>query len=140
MKTFELLIVEDDDGDVELMQETLPSDIYFSFRRAVDGEEAMASLSSRIPDLIFLDLNIPKIDGKQVLENIKKDFRYKKIPVIIVSTSLNEEDIRLSYELGANAYLTKSGNFEDFFKQMQRLGDFWFRHVLFPPLDDQKIN
>lgn len=137
MKTFQLLIVEDDDGDVELMQETLPSDIYFDYQRAVDGEEAMASLSDRIPDLIFLDLNLPKLDGRQLLEIIKKDFRYRKIPVIVVSTSLDEKDVKLSYDLGANAYLTKSGNFEDFFNQMQRLGDFWFRHVLFPPVDSQ---
>tara|TARA_B100001778_G_scaffold334984_1_gene350360 strand:- start:31134 stop:31544 length:411 start_codon:yes stop_codon:yes gene_type:complete len=135
MKIFDLLIVEDDDGDVELMQETLPEDIEFRYRRALNGEEAMSSISASLPDIIFLDLNMPKIDGRQVLTSIKQDPRYKKVPVIVISTSINPEDIKLSYELGANAYLTKSGNFDEFSDQMQRLGDFWFRHVLLPPVD-----
>ena len=134
MKIFDLLIIEDDDGDVELMQETLPSDTHFQYqyRRAHDGEQAMALIAISIPDIIFLDLNIPKIDGRKILDTIKKDSRYKSIPVIVVSTSLDKQDIKLSYELGANAYITKSNEFEDFSDKMQRLGHFWFRHVLLP--------
>lgn len=135
MKIFDLLIVEDDDGDVELMRETLPTNEGFSYRRAVDGEQAMALVADAIPDLIFLDLNIPKIDGRQFLETIKKDLRYNKIPVIVISTSLDLEDVKLSYELGANAYLAKSSDFEDFSAKMNSLGDFWLKHVVLPTFE-----
>ena len=113
----EVLLVEDSPGDVRLTREAFDhADISVRLHVAVDGVEAMAFLKregehaeAARPDLILLDLNLPKMDGREVLANIKQDLSLKTIPTVILTTSEAEADINKSYELQANAYLSKPG-------------------------------
>ena len=131
MNPISILIVEDDDGDVEIMKEAFPDDLEYSFHRARNGEEALSCISRTPPDIVFLDLNMPRTDGRDVLREMK--IVQRQIPIIIVSTSTSAEDIKLSYELGANAYVSKSASFTDFADKMDGLSRFWFKHALLPP-------
>ena len=125
----EVLLVEDNPGDAQLTQIALE-----------DGVEAMAFLKKEgkyseasHPDLVLLDLNLPKKDGRQVLLEMKADEALKRIPVVVLTTSQAEEDILKAYDLCANCYITKPVDFEQFVKIVQSIENFWFTIVKLPP-------
>jgi CheY-like chemotaxis protein len=136
----EVLLVEDSPGDVRLTQEAFrETNRSIRIHVAVDGVEAMAFLRNEgdyvnapRPDFILLDLNIPKMDGREVLANIKKDERLMTIPTIILTTSDAESDIIKSYQLQANCYLTKPVQFEEFESVVKSINDFWMTKVRLP--------
>ena len=140
-KPVEVLLVEDDPGDVLLTQETLlSSKIQTNLHVVVDGVEALAFLrregaylGAPRPDLILLDLNMPRKDGREVLADIKEDSDLKTIPVAVLTTSSQDEDILRSYQLHANCYITKPVGLEQFSTVVQTLEDFWFAIVKLPP-------
>lgn len=133
----DILMVEDNPGDIRLAKEAFRECnglIHSHF--AEDGEEAMAFLyrkgkyaASPRPDMIFLDLNLPKRNGREVLAEIKQSKELKSIPVAILTTSEAEEDIVDSYNLHANCYLTKPIDFEKFMDMVRNFHDFWFGPV-----------
>jgi len=136
----QILLVEDNPGDARLMKETL-RDVKMLIKLDVvgDGVEAMAFLrqggkytSAPRPDLILLDLNLPKKDGREVLAEIKQDPSLKRIPVVVLTISNAEEDILKMYNLYANAYVTKPLNLEQFAKITKAIEDFWFTVVKLP--------
>jgi CheY-like chemotaxis protein len=137
----DILLVEDNPADVRLMVETLKEEkIYNTLHVVGDGEEALAFLrkegkySNAVrPDLILLDLNLPKIDGRQVLKEIKTDDKLKAIPVVILTVSKSEEDIIKSYNLHANCYITKPVDLVQFSKVAKAVQDFWLTIVKLPP-------
>lgn len=130
MKNIKILIIEDDNADFDIITESLPSDINFEFYRAIDGEEAIKLVKDYEPHIIFLDLNIPKIDGKTVIKRLKNDDKYKHIPIIVVSTSMSPDDIATTYRSGANAYLTKGIDFLSFSNKMSDTGNFWLKSAI----------
>ena len=140
-KPVQMLLVEDNPGDVRLMKETIQdAKIVVNLHTVGDGVEAMAFLrhegkytSAPRPDLILLDLNLPKKDGREVLAEIKQDPDLKRIPVVILTISNAEEDILKTYNLYANAYVTKPLNLEQFAKITKAIKDFWFTVVKLPP-------
>jgi two-component system, chemotaxis family, response regulator Rcp1 len=135
-----LLLVEDNPGDVRLIQEIfLDGKIYNKLEIARDGEEALNILHQRgiynhtpLPDLILLDLNIPKKNGNEVLADIKADERLHHIPVIILTASRAEEDISRAYNHHANCYLTKPIDLNQFINVVQEIKDFWLSIVQLP--------
>ena len=136
-----ILLVEDNPGDVLLTREAL-SEIMTqdSLNVARDGKEALDYLDKayndskkQLPDMILLDLNLPKINGHEVLQKIKSDTRFLRIPVIVLSTSAQEQDILKSYNTHANAYLTKPIEMDNFINVIKSLNEFWFGHVTLPP-------
>jgi CheY-like chemotaxis protein len=137
----QMLLVEDNPGDVRLTKETLKdAKVIINLSVVKDGVEAMAFLRHESkyakaprPDLVLLDLNLPRKDGREVLAEIKQDPDLKCIPVIIMSISNAEEDIIKSYNLYANAYVTKPLNLEQFAKIARAVEDFWFTVVKLPP-------
>ena len=142
-KAVEILLIEDNPGDVRLTIEALKeSKIMNNMHVVDDGIEALSFLKKEgiykdkpRPDLIILDLNLPKKDGREVLGEIKSDDYLKQIPIVILTTSEAEEDIIKSYELHANCYITKPVNMEQFIKVVKSVGDFWFSIVMLPPGD-----
>lgn len=138
MKKSTILIVEDNPGDVRLIQEALKTSsatLYFTH----DGVEATHFLETRkqeplngFPQLILLDLNLPKKSGFDVLRFVKRDEMLKRIPVIVLSSSHNPEDVAKAYDLHANCYLTKPANFEAFIAVVQALEHFWVRTANLP--------
>ena len=136
----EVLLVEDSPGDVRLTQEAFrDANKSVHLHVASDGVEAMAFLRHERahvhaprPDLILLDLNLPKMDGREVLANIKRDDGLKTIPTIILTTSEAEADIVKSYQLQANCYLTKPGQLEAFETLVKSINDFWLTKVRLP--------
>ena len=141
MKPIEILLVEDNPGDARLTREALSqSKVRNNLHRASDGEEAIAFLrregafaSVPTPDLILLDLNLPRRDGREVLEDIKNDPSLKHIPVVILTSSQAEEDIIRSYQLHANCFITKPVDLEQLTKVVQGIEQFWFTLVKLPP-------
>lgn len=140
-KPIEILLVEDSPADVRLTLEAL-KDAKVRNRVSVvsDGVEALEFLRKKgrhaaapRPDLIFLDLNLPKKDGREVLQEIKADDDLKRIPVVVLTTSRAEEDILRSYSLHANCYVTKPVELEQFLQVIQKIDDFWLAVVRFPP-------
>lgn len=137
----QLLIVDDNPADVGLAREALTRSAYSGqINSAGDGVEAMAFLNRREkyanalrPDLVILDLNLPKKDGLAVLAGMKADPELRRIPVVIFSTSQLSKDIIRSYDLGANCYISKPGNLTDFFSVMKSIEAFWFGAVNLPP-------
>ena len=135
-----VLLIEDNPGDVRLTQEAFrASNKAINLRVAMDGVEAMSFLQrtgaqahAPRPDLILLDLNLPKMDGRQVLAHIKSDESLKLIPTVILTTSDAESDIVKSYELQANCYLTKPVQLEAFETLVQSINDFWLTMVKLP--------
>lgn len=133
--TRKILLVEDDPGDVDLMKEALEDEKRLVKMNVVeDGVQAMAYLhkegpyaNARQPDLILLDLNMPKKDGREVLREIKSDENLKNIPVVVLSTSNADGDIRQSYNVGVNCYVTKPVGFEQFSSAIKSITDYWFR-------------
>ena len=136
----EVLLVEDSPGDVRLTQEAFrEANRAIHLHVASDGVEAMAFLRRRgtnvdapRPDLILLDLNLPKMDGREVLAHIKEDESLKLIPTVILTTSVAEEDIVKSYQLHANCYLSKPVQLEAFEGLVKSINDFWLTKVELP--------
>lgn len=136
-----LLLVEDNPADVVLTQESLEeTKILHELHVVKDGVEAMDFLNHRgefpespRPDLILLDLNLPRMDGREVLAAVKADPDLKRIPVVILTSSQAEEDVLRSYDLHANAYVTKPVDLSGFGKIIQGLEDFWFSVVRYAP-------
>lgn len=145
IKFVEILLVEDNPGDADLAREALEmSKMKNNLHVVEDGVEAMAFLKKQgaysdavRPDLVLLDLNLPKKDGRQVLAEIKSDDRFKAIPVVILTSSSADEDILKSYNLHANCYITKPIDFSQFMKVVNCIEDFWLGIVKLPP---DKIN
>lgn len=141
IRPIEILLVEDNPGDVRLIIEAFKDGkIRNNINIAADGEEALAILRREgrhgcceRPDIILLDLNLPKTDGREVLAEIKSDEKLKNIPVVILTSSKAEEDIIKSYNLHANCYISKPVGHEQFFKIIRSIEDFWFSIVTLPP-------
>ena len=139
-KVAEILLVEDNLDDVRLTIETLKENKILNNLNVVnDGEEAMTFLRQKgkyvnalRPDLILLDLNLPKKDGREVLADIKNDEKLKRIPVVILTTSKAEEDIFKSYDLRANCYITKPIDLTQFIKIVKAIDRFWLSIVALP--------
>jgi chemotaxis family two-component system response regulator Rcp1 len=133
----EILLVEDNPGDVRLTREALrDAKVRNNVSVACDGVDAMAFLRQEgshtrapRPDLIFLDLNLPKKSGREVLEEIKDDGRLRHIPVVVLTTSKAEQDVLESYRLRANAYVTKPVDLESFFRVVKSIEQFWLEVV-----------
>jgi chemotaxis family two-component system response regulator Rcp1 len=136
----EVLLVEDSPGDVRLTREAFKdAKVHINLHVASDGAEAMAflgrageHLNSPRPDLILLDLNLPKKDGRQVLEEIKESPTLKSIPVVILTTSGSEADILRSYLLHANCYITKPVDLNGFLNVVKSIDNFWLSVVKLP--------
>ena len=137
----EVLLVEDDPGDVLMTQEAFEEHKVRNKLNVVsDGEEALAYLRQEgkyadapRPDLVLLDLNLPRIDGREVLANIKEDEDLRRIPVVVLTTSQADEDILRSYSLHANAYVTKPVDFERFITVVRQIDEFFVTVVKLPP-------
>ena len=136
-----VLLVEDNPGDVRLTQEAFKvqgSDI--ELKVAMDGMEALKFLkkedefvNEETPDLILLDLNLPKRDGREVLTEIKTDEHLRRIPVVILTTSNAEQDILKSYNLHVNCYINKPVDFDTFADIIQKIDEFWLKTAILPP-------
>jgi chemotaxis family two-component system response regulator Rcp1 len=139
-KPMEVLLVEDSAGDVRLTREALKdAKVHVNLHIASDGIEAMSFLKRQghhtnvpRPDLILLDLNLPKKDGRQVLEEIKGNPALKSIPVVILTTSASEADILRSYLLHANCYITKPVDLKGFLDVVKSIDNFWLSVVKLP--------
>ncbi len=139
-KPVEILLVEDNPGDVRLTQEALnDGKVRNNMHVAEDGVEAVAFLrregkyaDAPRPDLILLDLNLPKKDGREVLAEIKTDEDLKRIPVVVLTTSKAEQDIFRAYDQHANCYITKPVDLDQFIKIVKGIEDFWFTIVKLP--------
>ncbi|RIV34119.1 response regulator [Micromonospora radicis] len=137
----EVLLVEDDPGDVLMTREAFEEHKLRNRLNVVsDGTEALAYLrregqyaDALLPDLILLDLNLPRRDGREVLEEIKKDEQLCRIPVVVLTTSQADEDILRSYQLHANAYVTKPVDFERFISVVRQIDEFFVSVVKLPP-------
>jgi CheY-like chemotaxis protein len=140
-RPIEILLVEDNPGDVRLTKEALKlGKVSNHLNVAEDGEQALAFLrregpyaQAPNPDLILLDLNLPKKNGREVLEEIKADPSLRRIPVVILTVSEAEQDILKSYNLHANCYITKPVDLDKFLTVIQSIEDFWLTMVVLPP-------
>lgn len=140
MKTVDILLVEDNPGDVRLTREALNEGHLSNNLHVVsDGVEAIEFLTktgnfknSVTPDIVLLDLNLPKVNGFEVLEKIKNDEHLKTIPVIILTTSLSDHDIITSYSMHANCYVPKPVEYDSFKKVVKCIEEFWFSIVKLP--------
>ena len=139
-KPVEIFLVEDNQGDIDLIREVLEEGkLKNTLNVAVDGEEALNYLKKKgkyanatRPDLVILDLNLPRKDGREVLDDMKSSPDLKSIPVVIMTTSREEEDILNMYNLHANCYITKPIDFMQFIKVVRSIEDFWFTIVKLP--------
>ena len=142
-RTAVILLAEDDPDDQELTRRALRGSKLKNVLHIVsDGEEALDYLHQRgpyadpksapRPDLILLDLNMPKLDGRAVLEHVKSDSDLRSIAVVVLTTSSQEEDILRSYDLGVNSYITKPVHMEGFVKAIRELEEYWFNLVILP--------
>jgi two-component system, chemotaxis family, response regulator Rcp1 len=137
-----ILLVEDNRGDIRLIQEALKSTAArCEVVVARDGVDAMSYLRQEgeysnvlLPDLVLLDLNLPKKDGREVLAEIKAEPRLRHLPVVVLTTSLNEEDIANSYDLHVNCYIAKSRNLTQLFKIVKGIEEFWLETAALPEL------
>ncbi|HVL52457.1 MAG TPA: response regulator [Actinomycetota bacterium] len=132
-----ILLVEDNPGDVELTEDALRrSKVTTKVAVVNDGEDALEYLNSRddgsMPDLVLLDLNLPKKDGMEVLKEMRGDPNLKHIPVVVLTTSEAERDILASYQLGANCFISKPVDLNEFRKVVESIDDFWFTIVKLP--------
>jgi chemotaxis family two-component system response regulator Rcp1 len=139
-RAVEILLVEDNPGDVRLIQEALRDGKVWNNPHVVtDGEAALDFVYRRPPyaeaprpDLVLLDLNLPRKDGREVLATIKSDPDLKRIPVVVLTTSVEEEDVLRAYNLAANCYVTKPVEFDQFMKVIRMIEDFWLTIVALP--------
>jgi len=144
LKSIEVLLVEDNPGDVRLTLEAMKeSKVINNLNVANDGVEAMAYLRREgahqnvmRPDLILLDLNLPRKNGREVLAEVKADQSLRLIPVVVLTTSQAEEDIVRSYNLHANCYVTKPVDLDQFIEVVKSINDFWFSVVKLPQKPD----
>ncbi len=140
-RPIEILMVEDNPGDVRLTVEALKEGkVRNNLYTVEDGEEALRYLRRQgqyaeaiRPDLVLLDLNLPKKSGREVLAEIKEDPKLKRIPVVILTVSEAEQDILKSYNLHANCYITKPVNLDRFIEVVKSIEDFWLTVVMLPP-------
>lgn len=135
----EILLVEDNPADVVLMQEALyeiEADVDLSV--AVSGEDALSRLRSAepLPDLVILDLNLPGKHGIVVLEEMKRDSNLRPIPVIVLSSSGDQRDVKAVYEHNGNCFVRKPGEYDEFVEVMERLEKFWLHTAYLSPHDD----
>ena len=136
-----ILLVEDNPADADLTSENLESSkILHELSVVVDGVEAMAFLrkegqyrDAARPDLVLLDLNLPRMDGREVLAEMKADVSLRSIPVVVLTSSAAEEDVARTYDLQASAYVTKPVDLDGFGRIVQGIESFWFTVVRFPP-------
>lgn len=143
MKEVNILLVEDNQGDIILTLEALKAAKSMNKINVVkDGEEALRYLrkqglytDAETPDLILLDINLPKLDGKEVLAEIKNDKELMIIPVVMLTTSNSDKDILESYQAHANCYITKPGDFQNFMEVILKIKDFWISIVQLPKKD-----
>ncbi len=143
MKAVDILLVEDNPGDVRLTQEALNEGRIANKLHVVnDGVEAIEFLSKTgkhrnaiIPDLILLDLNLPKMNGLEVLEKIKNDPELKLIPVIVLTTSQSDNDVHASYAMHVNCFVSKPVEYDSFMNVVKSIEDFWFTIVKLPPMN-----
>jgi CheY-like chemotaxis protein len=141
LTVIDVLLVEDDPGDVLLIREAFAHNkVHNTLHVASDGEQALSFLYRRgeyaespRPDLILLDLNLPRKDGREVLAEVKDDPQLRTIPVVVLTTSEAEEDILRSYDLHANAYVTKPVDFDRFIEVVKQIDDFFVTVVKLPP-------
>lgn len=139
-KPIEILLIEDNMGDIDLVTEALrDSKVKNKLNVVKDGVEAMKYMhqegkykNSKRPDLIFLDINMPKKNGMEVLKDLKSDKNFLQIPVVVMTTSEDESDIAQSYGLHANSYVTKPVDFEKFTNVVKSIEHFWFSIVELP--------
>lgn len=137
-----VLLVEDNPGDVRLTQEAFKeAKMSIKLDVTMDGAEAIKFLrkdgeysGAETPDLILLDLNLPKKDGREVLREIKTDDALKRIPVVVLTTSNAEQDIMKSYNLHVNCYINKPVDFEKFFDIIQKIEEFWLTTAILPTM------
>lgn len=138
-----ILLVDDDAGDQELTRRALEEDVLrVDLRIVSDGEEALDYLFGRgayaaagaapRPDLILLDLNMPRMNGREVLQTLKKSPELCRVPVVILTTSQQEADILATYDLGCNSYVQKPVDIERFIKVVREMGNYWFEVVTLP--------
>jgi CheY-like chemotaxis protein len=145
-KPIEILLVEDNRGDVDLARDALEDcKVRNALHVVEDGEEAMTFLRQRgkhkdatRPDLVLLDLNLPKKDGREVLAEIKSDPDLMRIPVVILTISKDEEDILKTYNLHANCFITKPIDLSQFVKVVKAIEDFWLTIVKLPPNESKR--
>lgn len=145
VKPVEILLVEDNPGDVRLTKEALKeAKVINRLTVLKDGAEALAFLrregqyaTAPRPHLILLDLNLPKKDGREVLAEIKNDEKLKRIPVVVLTTSQNEQDVLKTYDLHANCYVTKPVDLEQFITVVKSIEDFWLGIVVLPENGNQ---
>lgn len=141
IQPIEILLVEDNPADVRLTQEALKEEkLHINLNMVNDGVEALAFLRREgthakavRPDLILLDLNLPRKDGHEVLKEIKNDSSLKSIPVVVLTISEAEKDIMISYDLHANCYIVKPLDLNQFSKVVKSIEDFWLTNVKLPP-------
>lgn len=149
IKNATILLVEDDPGDQELTRRALEEDVVRTDLRIVnDGKEALDYLhregaftdpeNSPRPDLILLDLNMPRVDGRQVLEQVRKNPDISRIPVIALTTSDEEEDVLRSYDLGCKSFIKKPVEIDKFVDTIRDLQHYWFELVTLPPDSPQR--
>jgi len=140
VRPVEILLVEDDPGDTLITREALDqSKLANNLHCVVNGEEALAFVRRQgqyahapRPDLVLLDLNLPRRDGREVLAEIKGDPALRRIPVVVLTTSQAEEDVLRSYDLHANAYVTKPVDFDRFVSVVHQIDEFYFAVVRLP--------
>jgi two-component system response regulator len=140
-KTIDILLVEDDQGDVELTREGLAAGkMFVNLHTVDDGIKALHFLRREEPytdavrpDIILLDLNLPRKDGRETLKEIKADESLRSIPVVVLTTSEADADILKCYNLGASCYISKPVGFDEFLRVVRSLEDFWFTVVKMPP-------
>ena len=135
-----ILLVEDNPDDVEITRRALKRGrVMNELTVARDGQEALDILfaakngDGRCPGLILLDLNLPKVDGREVLEKIKADPKLKRIPVVVLTVVTREEDVVRSYDLGVNTFISKPVRFEDFIKVVTMIKEYWLLIATLPP-------
>jgi two-component system response regulator len=140
LNAISILLVEDNPDDVEITRRALEKGrVRNELTVARDGQEALDILSAAkngetpCPGLILLDLNLPKVDGHEVLEKIKADPKLKRIPVVVLTVVTREEDVVRSYDLGVNTYITKPVRFEDFIKTVTTIEEYWTVIATLPP-------
>jgi CheY-like chemotaxis protein len=142
-KAISILMADDDDDDCMLVEDAFREvEPGYRFLCLRDGQELINYLhhcatheesdECAIPDLILLDLNMPKMNGREVLREIKADPRFRKIPVVVLTTSKAERDILLSYDLGANSFITKPISYEELIAALKNLNKYWFQTVSLP--------
>ncbi|MBI3774158.1 MAG: response regulator [Gammaproteobacteria bacterium] len=141
VRAVDILLVEDNEADVVLTQLAFKeSKLLINMDTVEDGEKCMAYLRKQepygnapTPDLILLDLNLPVMDGREVLSEILKDEALRKLPVVILTTSRSDSDLQAMYNLRCNSYITKPIDFEQFHRVVKSLCEYWFTVVTLPP-------